>query len=496
MGKYYLAIDQGTSSSRTILFNNKFEIIASNQIETSQYYPQDGWVEQNADGIYNKQLKTINNTIDSAGIEINEIECIGITNQRESFVIWDKESGTPLHPAIIWQDKRTSTQCETLKQQEISRIIKRKTGLVCDPYFSATKLKWIFDTHPEILSKAKEGKILFGTIDTWLVWKLSKGEYHITDVSNASRTMLMNIHTLSWDKELLDYFNVPESILPKIVDSSGKLAIAKDSVFNDNPIPITGIAGDQQAALFGQLCHNIGCVKNTYGTGCFMLMNVGSECPTPGDDGLLRTVAWRINNEVTYALEGSVFFAGATIKWMRDQMNLFESSADTENIAQSVPDTGGVYMVPAFAGLGTPYWDADARGIVIGLTQATTSAHFVRAGLESLAYQTRDVLELMQNIASAPIASLRVDGGASANGFLMQFQADILNTTVIRPKEIETTALGAAMLAAIGFGNININDLHSNSTLDQQFEPSMNDDERREKYKNWKRAVERSRDWI
>lgn len=495
MKKYFLAFDQGTSSSRTIVFDKEFKICGMHQLETSQFYPQDGWVEQDPEEIFRKQIETAKVAMAKASVSPHEIAAIGITNQRESFVVWDKNTGKPVYPAIIWQDKRTSDVCELMAQKEISRIVRRKTGLVLDPYFSSTKLQWMLENVSELKSKANSGEVLFGTIDSWLIWKLSGGKSHITDVSNASRTMLFDIKKLEWDNELLEYFNIPKQMLPEIVDSAGMLSDTIPEIFDGVEIPITGIAGDQQSALFGQACYKTGMVKNTYGTGCFMLMNVGHICPKVKDDGLLRTVAWRINNETTYALEGSVFFAGATIKWMRDQVELIKTSQESETLAESVPDTSGVFFVPAFAGLGTPYWDSDARAVMIGMTQATTRAHIVRAGLESIAYQTRDVLEVMQESSELSIESVRVDGGASANNFLMQFQSDMLGKLVTRPVIVETTALGAAFLAAIGCGCTKESELEKLWNEGDNFTPKMSEEKRQLLYSTWKRAVERSRDW-
>ncbi|MEA1874736.1 MAG: glycerol kinase GlpK [Bacteroidota bacterium] len=493
--QYILALDQGTSSSRSILFDDKFQIIASHQIETRQFFPADGWVEQDAEEIFDCQLEATKACIKKAGISVEKIAAIGITNQRESFVLWDKGSGKPVRPAIIWQDKRTADQCERMQQQEISRIIRRKTGLVSDPYFSGTKLAWCFQNQPELYEMAEKENLLFGTIDTWLIWKLSGGKSHVTDVSNASRTMLFNINTLDWDTELLEYFKIPSSILPKVTNSAGQLAETDLSVFLGVKLSIAGIAGDQQAALFGQACYEKGMVKNTYGTGCFMLMNVGNSCPPTQNDGLLRTLAWKIDDEPVYALEGSVFFAGATIQWLRDKLKVIQSAAESEKLAQSVEDTSGVYFVPAFAGLGTPYWDADARALIIGMTQASNAAHIVRAALESLAYQTRDVLELMQETSGIALESLRVDGGAAANEFLMQFQSDILGRNVAKPEVLETTALGAAFLAGIGVGLTNMSQLNELWREQKHYSPQMDDALRKTKYQGWKRAVERSRSW-
>jgi glycerol kinase len=492
---YILAFDQGTTSCRSLLFNTNFELLGISQQEIRQTYPNDGWVEQDAEEIYHTQMQTARDIIEKLDVDVKAIEAIGITNQRESFVVWDKQTGKPVHPCIVWQDKRTANVCERMGQEEISRIIRRKTGLLTDPYFSGTKFRWLLDHHPEIREGGRHGKYLFGTIDSWLIWKMSNGKHHITDVSNASRTLLFNIHALKWDDELLDYFDVPKAMMPKVTDSSGQLAKTEPALFSGTSIPITGIAGDQQAALFGQACYTPGMVKNTYGTGCFMLMNVGNHCPPTREDGLLRTVAWRIGGEPAYALEGSIFFAGATIKWLRDKLELIDSAGESESLARSIDNTSGVYFVPAFAGLGTPYWDPDARGIIIGLTQAAGKAELIRAGLESLAYQTRDVLEIMQDSAGMETESLRVDGGASANDFLLQFQADITNQSVSRPDMTETTALGAAFLAAIGAGMLSLDDMKQYWRAGKRFEPDMAEDKRKKLYNGWKRAVERSRDW-
>jgi len=492
---YILAFDQGTTSCRSLLFDENFELLGISQKEIGQRYPNDGWVEQDAEEISNTQIQTARDILEKLNVDAAQIAAIGITNQRESFVVWDKQTGKPVHPCIVWQDKRTANVCERMGQEEISRVIRRKTGLLTDPYFSGTKLKWLLDHHPDIRRGAESGDYLFGTIDSWLIWKISAGKYHITDVSNASRTLLFDIHSLKWDDELLDYFHVPKAMMPEVTDSSGKLAETANDLFAGKPIPITGIAGDQQAALFGQACYQPGMVKNTYGTGCFMLMNVGNHCPATREDGLLRTVAWRINGVPVYALEGSIFFAGATIKWLRDKLGLIDSAGESESLAQSVEHTSGVYFVPAFAGLGTPYWDPDARGVIVGLTQAAGKAEVVRAALESLAYQTRDVLEIMQDSAGMETESLRVDGGASANDFMLQFQADITSQAVSRPGITETTALGAAFLAGLGVGFTSMEKINQYWRVDKRFEPDMSSEKRNRLYNGWKRAVERSRDW-
>lgn len=496
MGKsYILAFDQGTTSCRSLVFDKNFRLLGLSQEETTQQYPKDAWVEQDPVAIYETQIKTARDVMQKLNIHPSEIAGIGITNQRESFVVWDKKTGKPVYPCIVWQDKRTANKCERMGQEEISRIIRRKTGLLSDPYFSGTKLQWLLNSYPDIMDGAKQGRYLFGTIDSWLIWKMCGGEYHITDVSNASRTLLFNILTLDWDDELLDYFDVPAAMLPELSDSSGMLAKTHPDLFSGVSIPITGIAGDQQAALFGQACHTPGMVKNTYGTGCFMLMNVGNTCPAIREDGLLRTVAWRIDGIPTYALEGSVFFAGATIKWLRDKLGLIDTAAESETLAAQTDNTAGVYFVPAFAGLGTPYWDPDARGTIVGITQAAGKAEIVRAGLESLAYQTRDVLEIMQESAELETESLRVDGGATTNNFLMQFQADITGLAVSRPEITETTALGAAFLAALGVGFANMQKLSQMWKTGKNFQPAMDPGKRQTLYAGWKRAVERSRDW-
>jgi glycerol kinase len=494
---YILAFDQGTTSCRSLLFDSNFDIAGISQQELEQHYPHDAWVEQDAEEIFKTQVKTARDVLQQTGVSASRVAAIGITNQRESFVVWDRHTGKPVHPCIVWQDRRTAAKCDAMKREDIARIIRRKTGLLSDPYFSGTKLQWLLENVQGAKEKAKNGDYLFGTIDTWLVWKLSGGKCHITDVSNASRTLLFNIHTLEWDSELLDYFGIPVQMLPDVVDSSGKLAKTQPSVFDGEHIPITGVAGDQQAALFGQVCHQPGMVKNTIGTGCFVLMNVGNTCPVMQDDGLLRTIAWRINGEVTYALEGSVFFAGATIKWMQSKLQLFDNAHESEELANSVLDTAGVFFVPAFAGLGTPYWDTDARGTIIGITQAAGKAHIVRAGLESLSYQTRDVVEIMQKTSGLKVSDLRVDGGVSDNRFFLQFLSDITGVKVIKPEITETTALGAAFMAGLGAGIYNLDEIFKKHwSVLNAYEPTMSEEKRKYLYKQWKRAVERSRNWF
>ncbi|RZJ56676.1 MAG: glycerol kinase, partial [Flavobacterium sp.] len=443
-------LDQGTTSSRAIIFNHNGEIVAIAQREFTQIYPKAGWVEHDPLEIWSTQLSVAAEVIVKAGLSATDIDSIGITNQRETTVVWDRETGQPIYNAIVWQDRRTSTYCDEIKAQGLSENIQEKTGLIIDSYFSATKAKWILENVKGAKEKAEAGKLAFGTIDSWLIWKLTAGEKHVTDVTNASRTMIYNIHTLAWDDELLDLFGIPKSMLPEVKSSSevygetaGRILAAK--------IPIAGIAGDQQSALFGQMCTEIGMVKNTYGTGCFMLMNIGTEAKLSSNN-LLTTIAWKINDQVHYALEGSIFIGGAVVQWLRDEMGLISKSADVETLAQKVKDTDGVYVVPAFAGLGAPHWDQHARGTITGLTRGTNKSHIARAALESIAYQTMDVLKAMEADAGVNIAELRVDGGATANNLLMQFQADLLNCKVIRPQVTEVTALGAAYLAGLATG--------------------------------------------
>ncbi|MCX2574287.1 glycerol kinase GlpK [Pedobacter sandarakinus] len=491
MSKYILAIDQGTTSSRAIVFNHNGEIKAIAQKEFTQIYPQAGWVEHDPLEIWSTQLAVATEAVTKAGLSVADIDSIGITNQRETTVIWDKETGIPVYNAIVWQDRRTSAYCDEVKAQGLADNIQQKTGLIIDSYFSATKAKWILENVEGAREKADAGKLLFGTIDTWLIWKLTAGEVHITDVTNASRTMLYNINTLSWDEELLSQFGIPKNMLPEVKSSSevygltaGKILAAK--------IPIAGIAGDQQSALFGQMCTEVGMVKNTYGTGCFMLMNIG-KAPKISANNLLTTIAWKINGEVNYALEGSIFIGGAVVQWLRDEMGLISRSADVETLAKKVKDTDGVYVVPAFAGLGAPHWDQHARGTITGLTRGTNKSHIARAALESIAYQTMDVLKAMQADAGVEIAELRVDGGATANNLLMQFQADLLKSKVVRPEITEVTALGAAYLAglATGFWE-SIDQIRSQWKIDQTFvaEPGIDNAER---IKGWNRAVKAAR---
>ncbi len=490
---YILALDQGTTSCRAILFDKKGNIHAVEQQEFTQNYPQPGWVEHNANEIWQTQLKVTQNVLKNNGVAASDVAAIGITNQRETTMVWDKVTGEPIHNAIVWQDRRTAPFCDELKAAGHEQAIRDKTGLVTDAYFSGTKIKWLLDEVTGAREKAKNGNLLFGTMDTWLVWKLTGGKVHITDYTNASRTLLYNIHELQWDEELLDWIDVPASVLPEVKASSEIYGKTDKSLFGAE-IPIAGIAGDQQAALFGQACYEKGMAKNTYGTGCFMLMNTGNTA-VESKHGLLTTIAWGIDGEVTYALEGSVFIAGAAIQWLRDGLKIIDQAPDSEFFALKVADTDGVYVVPAFAGLGAPYWDMYARGAVFGLTRGTRKAHLIRATLESLAYQTKDVLEAMEQDSGTQISNLRVDGGACANNLLMQFQSDILDTVVERPKVTETTALGAAYLAGLAVGYWEKGEIEQNWQSDRVFEAEMKDQTRTKLYKGWKKAVKRTMDW-
>jgi glycerol kinase len=488
MGKYILALDQGTTSSRSVLFDKSGNIVAVAQREFKQFFPKPGWVEHDPEEIWKTQLATMWEVIGEAEISASDIEAIGITNQRETTVLWDRNSGLPIYNAIVWQDRRTASFCDELKVKGLEKIIQQKTGLLADSYFSGTKIKWILDNVTGAREKAVRGELCFGTIDTWLLWKLTKGKIHATDVSNASRTMLCNIETCQWDGELEKMLDVPGNILPQIRSSSevyGSTTLLDDKT----EIPISGIAGDQQAALFGQLCTQPGMVKNTYGTGCFMLMNTGEERIT-SNNKLLTTVSWKINGITYYALEGSVFIAGAVVQWLRDGLGIIKTSADVEALAMQVETTDGVYVVPAFAGLGAPYWNQHAKGTVTGLTRGTTSAHIARAAIESIAYQTMDVLKAMEADSGINIKELRVDGGATKNDLLMQFQSDVLNTKVIRPTITETTALGAAYLAglATGFWE-SIEELQQHWQIEKEFTSSITEVNRNELTRGWEKAV-------
>ena len=488
---YILAMDQGTTSSRAIIFDKKGQIISIAQKEFTQIFPQSGWVEHDPNEIWSTQIGVAAEAITKAGLTIQQIAAIGITNQRETTVIWDRNSGQPIYNAIVWQDRRTADFCDKLKKDGKDDLIQQKTGLIIDAYFSATKAKWILDNVDGAREKATKGELCFGTIDTWLIWKLTNGQIHATDVTNASRTMLCNIHTLHWDGELQDIFDIPGNMLPQI-RSSSEVYGHTQNVLTATNIPIAGIAGDQQAALFGQMCIHPGMVKNTYGTGCFMLMNTGSKAVI-SQNKLLTTVAWKIGDDTQYALEGSVFIAGAVVQWLRDEMQIIRSSSEIENLATEVDDTDGVYIVPAFAGLGAPYWNQYARGTITGISRGTTKAHIARAALESIAYQTVDVLKAMEADAGISIKELRVDGGATVNDFLMQFQSDVLNCKVVRPEITETTALGAAYLAGLAVGYWeSIDDIKNQWSIEKTFSPDISDDNRDSLYIGWLKAVNAS----
>lgn len=492
MPKYILSFDQGTTSSRAILFDHQGQIHSVAQKEFTQYFPQPGWVEHDAMEIWSTQIGVASESISKKNLALTDIAAIGITNQRETTVIWNKKTGLPIYNAIVWQDRRTADFCDTLKAQGKAGMIQAKTGLVIDAYFSASKIKWILDQVEGARAMAERGELCFGTIDSWLVWKLTNGKVHVTDATNASRTMLYNIHDLKWDKELLDLFEIPLNILPT-VKSSSEIYGYTNQLFTNHEIPISGIAGDQQAALFGQMCTSPGMVKNTYGTGCFMLMHTGEKAVS-SKNNLLTTIALQINGHTYYALEGSVFIGGAVVQWLRDGLHLIRNSADVEALASQVEHTDGVYLVPAFAGLGAPYWNQHARGTIVGITRGTTSAHIARAALESIAFQTYDVLKAMEADAQIPIAELRVDGGATKNNLLMQFQSNILSTKVIRPTMIETTALGAAYLAglAVGFWK-DQSEIAAKWQVDKIFEPQASN--RDELITGWNRAIKTTNNW-
>jgi len=490
--KYILSLDQGTTSSRAVIFDENAAVIGIEQKDSAQIYPQPGWVEQDAEELWKNQLEVAREVINSCGISAEDIAAIGITNQRETTVVWDKITGKPVYNAIIWQDKRTAEFCRQLRDKGWAGYISENTGLIIDSYFSASKLNWILNQTEGTKAKAENGDLLFGTIDTYLIWKLSGGKLHITDYSNASRTMLYNIRELCWDKKLCEFFEIPECMLPEVVDSSGNHGVTDQKIFDRVKIPICGIAGDQQAALFGQACFKEGEVKNTYGTGCFLLMNTGAK-PVKSENGLLTTIAWGINKKVEYAIEGSVFIAGAVIKWLRDNLKMINSAAETEALAIEAGNNAGVYFVPAFAGLGAPYWDMDARGIISGLTLATENKHIVRAALESMAFQTKDVVTAMQLDSGISLKVMNVDGGAAANNFLMQFQSDMLGVPVVRPSSIESTALGAAYLAGLAVGLWTKEELTKLRKPDRIFNPKMETTDRVELYKAWQHAIKQAR---
>ena len=494
MAKYIMALDAGTTSNRCILFNEKGEMCSVAQREFTQYFPQPGWVEHDADEIWASMLGVAVESLNKIGATAADIAAIGITNQRETAIVWDKNTGEPVYHAIVWQCRRTSEYCDSLKAKGLTDKFRAKTGLVIDAYFSGTKIKWILDNVPGAREKAEAGDLLFGTVETWLIWKLTKGKVHVTDYSNASRTMLFNINTLEWDEEILSEMNIPKSMLPEAKASSCVYGNADSSYFG-GPIPIAGAAGDQQAALFGQTCFNPGEAKNTYGTGCFLLMNTG-EKPVFSENGLVTTIAWGLDGKVNYALEGSIFVAGASIQWLRDEMRLIDSAADSEYMAKKVNDTNGCYVVPAFTGLGAPHWDQYARGTIVGITRGVNRYHIIRATLESIAYQVNDVLEAMRADSGIELASLKVDGGASANDFLMQTQADIIGAPVNRPVCVETTAMGAAYLAGLAVGYwSDKEDVMKNWAVDATFEPSIEEADRQKRIKGWNKAVKYAYGW-
>lgn len=493
--KYIMALDQGTTSSRAILFDKEGNVVATSQKEFTQFYPKVGWVEHNPMEIWGSQSGVMREVLETNSIRPEEVCAIGITNQRETTIVWEKSTGKPIYNAIVWQCRRTSEICDELKEKGSEKLIKDKTGLILDAYFSATKIKWILDNVEGAREKAENGELLFGTVDTWLIWNLTRGKVHVTDYTNAARTMLYNIKELKWDDEILEILDIPKSMLPDVKPSSYIYGHTDEGMLSGAQIPIAGCAGDQQAALFGQTCFEEGSAKNTYGTGCFMLMNTGENI-VESKHGLLTTIAWGVDGKVEYALEGSIFIGGASIQWLRDELRVLYDAKQSEFYANSVKDTNGVYVVPAFTGLGAPYWDMYARGAIMGLTRGANRAHLVRATLESIAYQVKDVLNAMQEDSGLKLKDLRVDGGASSNNFLMQFQSDILDVNIDRPKVVETTALGAAYLAglAVEFYN-NKDEIKKSWIIDREFIPNMSDDKRNLLYKGWKKAVSRSLLW-
>ena len=494
MPKYILAIDAGTTSSRAILFDHEGQMCAVSQKEFTQIYPRPGWVEHNALEIWDTQMEVIRDVVEKASASFADIAAIGITNQRETTVVWDRKTGEPVFNATVWQCRRTAEYCDGLKQKGLAESIQQKTGLLIDPYFSGTKIHWILENVPEARERAEKGDLLFGTIDSWLIWKLTGGSSHVTDYSNASRTMCFNIHSLEWDKEILSILEIPEQMLPEVKASGSHLGTT-DPELTEVPIPITGAAGDQQAALFGQACFEPGQAKNTYGTGCFLLMNTG-EKPIFSKNGLVTTIAWGFNGKVNYALEGSIFTAGAAVQWLRDELMLIKSASETEAAARSVPDSNGVYLVPAFTGLGAPYWDPYARGAIVGITRGANRNHIIRAVLESIAYQTADVLAVMQEDSGIHLSSLKVDGGAAANNFLMQFQSDVINAPVLRPSCLETTAMGAAFFAGltVGFWSSQ-EEIVEKLRISSEFTPQQDEEWRQNARDNWHKAVSRSLGW-
>jgi len=495
MSHYIMALDQGTTTSRTLIFNKAGEIVSSSQQEFKQIYPQPGWVEHDPEEIWTSQLQTIREALGRAKLKASEISAIGIANQRETMVLWDRRTGKPVYNAIVWQCRRTADFCKELQEEGFNTSLKEKTGLVTDAYFSGTKLKWALDHVPGARRDAEKGLLAFGTIDSWLVNRLSGGKVHVTDYSNASRTLLYNIHELKWDDEILRRFGIPPSLLPEVVSSSHSVGFTEPAIL-DATIPIAGIAGDQQAALFGQCCFDPGMVKTTYGTGCFMLMNTGREA-RPSASGLLTTIAWGIKGEITYAMEGGTFIAGAVIQWLRDELKLIRSAEESEHLASMVEDSNGVYVVPAFVGLGAPHWDPHARGAILGLTRGVNRSHLVRAAIESIAFQTKEVVDCMVRDSGLKLTELRVDGGAAANNLLCQFQADLLDIPIRRPKVLESTALGVAYLAGLAVGYWkNREEISANWSVGREFFPRMSEDRRRKLVNGWERAVARSKSWV
>jgi glycerol kinase len=492
--QFILALDQGTSSSRAIVFDNRGRIHSSAQLEFTQHFPADGWVEHDAIEIWRTQLEVAQRALLQGGIAASSVAGIGITNQRETTVLWDRATGEPVAKAIVWQDRRTAPSCDALRARGVGGLIQQKTGLPLDPYFSATKLQWLLDNVPGARARAEKGQLAFGTIDSWLVFKLTSGKRHVTDASNASRTMLFNIHSCDWDDELLALFNVPRSVLPEIVPSSGVLGATSEGLLGA-AIPIAGLAGDQQSAAFGQGCHKPGLAKNTYGTGCFALLNTGAHA-VPSRHQMLTTVGWQLGSETTYMLEGSVFMGGAIVQWLRDQVGIISRASDIEALAAQVPDSGGVMLVPGFAGLGAPYWDPYVRGTMLGMTRNTSRAHIARAVLDAIAYQSVELFDALQADAGIALSELRVDGGACRNDILMQFQSDLLGVAVVRPKVIETTALGAAYLAGLGVGMwASLDEVASHWEVDRRFEPSLSQTRRSELMGQWRKAVKVAREW-
>lgn len=494
MAKYVMALDAGTTSNRCILFNEKGQMVSVAQKEFTQYFPKPGWVEHDADEIWSTQVLVAVEAMLKVGAEAKDIAAIGITNQRETAIVWDKNTGEPIYNAIVWQCRRTAEYCDSLKAKGLTETFRQKTGLMIDAYFSATKIRWILNHVDGAMERAQRGELLFGTVETWLIWKLTKGKVHVTDYTNASRTLLFNINTLQWDDEILEEFGIPKCMLPEAKPSSCVYGYTDSSFFGAS-IPIAGAAGDQQSALFGQTCFEPGEAKNTYGTGCFLLLNTG-EKPVYSNNGLVTTIAWGLDGKVTYALEGSIFVAGAAVQWLRDELQLIESAKDTEKMAQMVEDTNGCYVVPAFTGLGAPHWDQYARGSIVGITRGVNKYHIIRATLESLAYQVNDVLKAMEADSGIKLSALKVDGGASANNFLMQTQADIIQAPVNRPKCVETTAMGAAYLAGLAVGYwANKEDVVKNWAIDRTFMPVISVEEKDQKVKGWNKAVKRTYDW-